>query len=248
MFSKTKKEILDILFPISCVSCRKTDTWLCEECFLKIEIKKIQVCPFCEKVFKNQGRTCPKCEESFLRKKTPPPLDGLICASSYKNKLISRLIHLFKYNFISDLGDILGKIAAIGLLENNSPLPDFIVPVPLHRRRLRWRGFNQADILANFLGQNLAPGLSVTVKNDIIFRQKYTRAQMKIGDYKERKINISEAFSIREGSSEIIKGNNILLVDDIATTGATLFEIGRILKQNGAKKVFGAVIARQEMD
>jgi ComF family protein len=248
MFLEIEGEILNILFPVHCVSCQKAGVWLCEQCFLKIEIRKSQVCPFCENVPVARGKICPRCENSFREKNRRSPLDGLVCASSYKNKLLSRLTHLFKYGFISDLSDVLGRVVAMGLLENNAPIPDFIVPVPLHQRRLRWRGFNQAELLANFIGQNLAPGFSLPIKNDIIFRQKYAGTQMKIKNYKERKRNISGAFSVRQDSSEIIKDKDILLVDDIATTGATLFEIGRILKQNGARKVWGAVIARQEID
>ena len=118
MFLELEKEILDILFPVRCVSCQKDGVWLCEQCFLKIEIRKSQVCPFCENVSTARGKICPRCENSFREKNRQPPLDSLICASSYKSKLVSRLIHLFKYGFISDLSDILGRIVAMGLLEN----------------------------------------------------------------------------------------------------------------------------------
>jgi competence protein ComFC len=246
MFEKINQLFLDTLFPIRCVSCKKYDCFICEECFSKIEIKNTQLCPYCEKVFSEQGKACPQCVHFSLTKNSPLPLDGLISSTSYKNKLLTHLVHLFKYNFIPDMSIPLGRIVTQGLLKNNIPLPDIIIPVPLHPRRLRWRGFNQSEKLAIFIGETLAPGFSIPVKTKIVFRKKYTTPQMKIRDYDERKKNIARAFSLQEGK-ESIQNKNILLVDDICTTGATLFEIGHLLKENDAGKVFGTVIARQEI-
>jgi len=132
-------------------------------------------------------------------------------------------------------------------LKNNLPLPDLILPIPLHPRRLRWRGFNQSELLADHIAQNLTPGFPLPVLSDFIIRTRYTKPQMKIKDYKERQKNIKGIFSLntRNSLNPKLLDKTILLVDDIATTGATLFECGKMLKQNGAKEVFGTVIARQ---
>jgi predicted amidophosphoribosyltransferase len=190
---------------------------------------------------------------------------------------------MYKYNFVRGLSVPLGQIITEAILKNNLPLPDLVIPIPLHPRRERWRGFNQSELLANHIAENLTPGMSIPVLNNLIIRARYTKPQMKIKNYQERQKNIKDIFSITKypplppgedaqragedkyinSSSEslspkfieekglrrffTIRDKTILLVDDISTTGATLFGCGKILKKHGAKKVMGAVIARQEI-
>ncbi len=186
---------------------------------------------------------------------------------------------MYKYRFIEDLAVPLGKVLIQAMLNSQIPIPDLIIPVPLHKRRLRWRGFNQAELLANYLGENLAPGFEIPVFSGLLVRKKYTHPQMEIKNYFRRKKNIENAFQINEvfpptvckscdrkkyklskntkvdincysnlcqPSKNLLKGKTVLLVDDIATTGATIFECAKTLKQNGAKYIFAVVIARQE--
>ncbi len=211
----------------------------------KFPLLSFQLCPYCEKEITQNGTICKKCQRNQFEKKSPLQLNALICATDYQK--ISKLVHLFKYNFVIDLGTPLGKIIAKALQKNEAPLPDFIIPVPIHRRKLKWRGFNQAEILANSISQNLTPGLHLPVRTDLIFRQKKTRAQMKIKDYHERLSNLHNAFATFPQAEKAVSGKKILLVDDIATTGATLFECAKILKATGAKEVTGAIIARQKI-
>ncbi len=210
----------------------------------KIPLLSFQLCPYCEKEITIGGRVCEKCKKMALEKNAPPPLDALICAIKYKD--VSKFVHLFKYNFIADLGVPLGKIIAKTLWKNNLPLPDLIIPVPIHKRKLKWRGFNQAEILAQSVSQNLTPGFTLPVYFDILVRRKNTRAQMKIKNYQERLKNVRNIFAILPEKEKLFRDKKILLIDDIATTGATLIECAKILKSAGAKKVCGAVIARQE--
>ncbi|MCX6765724.1 MAG: ComF family protein [Candidatus Moranbacteria bacterium] len=241
MLAKIKKFILDTLFPVSCLSCGKPDEWICEECFSKIPSLRDQVCPWCEKIPTPEGRVCFAC-----RKKSS--LDGLLVASSYQNKLVAAAVHHYKYHFLENLSLPLGRILIQAILDSGSPLPDMIVPVPLHPRRLRWRGFNQAGLLADYLSSNLTPGFAIPVFNNLIVRQRYTPPQMKIKNYSRRNKNIENAFGInkKEYGKKFLESKHILLVDDIATTGATLFECASVLKKAGAKVVFATVIARQE--
>lgn len=141
ILQKTKKVILDTLFPISCLSCGKTDVWLCKNCLNKISQKNNQVCPYCEKMITPNGYTCFACKKKYS-------LDGLLVASSYKDRVISKAIHLYKYRFAEELSSPLGDIIIKSIKNSELPLPDIIIPVPLHPRRLRWRGFNQSELLA----------------------------------------------------------------------------------------------------
>lgn len=254
MLKKIKTFILDTLFPVNCFSCSRSDVWLCDKCLKKIPAKLEQVCPVCERRITPDGRICFPC-----RKKEK--LDALLIASSYKIEIVARLIHNLKYRFAADLDIPLGKLLIKALLASQVPLPDLIIPVPLHKRRRRSRGFNQAELLARYVSKNLTPGFEIPMANNILRRRKYTRPQMEIKNYFQRKKNIENAFRINRAVStpifsdskkweygkNLIKGRNILLIDDVATTGSTLFECARVLKKGGAKSVFACVIARQEM-
>ena len=157
------------------------------------------------------------------------------------------MIHYYKYRFISEIGNDLAKILEKSIISSSLPIPDLILAVPLHKRRLRWRGFNQSLIMALYLGENLTPGLPIKVLDELILRNRDTKPQVKIKNKLQRKTNVRNAFILE---SEILKQNpikekNILLVDDVATTGSTLFECAKVLKKYGAKKVYGVVLARQ---
>jgi competence protein ComFC len=243
MFETLEKFVLDTLFPVKCIGCGQEDHWICESCLAKIPLKSEQVCPHCEKNITPDGRVCFSC-----RRKTS--LDGLLVAASYKNKLISSAVHCYKYRFVENLSFPLGEILTKSILNHNPPLPDLIVPVPLHKRRLRSRGFNQSEHLARYLSQNLAPGFEIPLASNILIRARYTHPQMKLKDYSQRKKNIQNAFSLNNElpDKNILKNKTVLLVDDIATTGSTLFECARVLKQNGVNEVFAVVVARQEME
>jgi len=238
MLNRFKKNFLDTLFPIACLSCAKDGVWLCERCLKKISLRSFQVCPLCEQIISACGKICPDC------RKRKPPLDYLLVAANYQEKYITKIVHLYKYNFLESLAAPLGKIMLLSFMQNDFPLPDLIIPVPLHPRRLRWRGFNQSELLANYIGENLTPGLVIPILKNILIRKKDTAPQMQVKNYKDRRENIRNAFAVQNPSG--ILNKNILLIDDIATTGSTLFECARVLKESGAKKIYGAVISRQE--
>ena len=233
------KLFLDVLFPVGCLNCGKEGDWLCEKCLSKIKTRGEQVCPICEKAITPDGKTCFNC-----RKRSS--LDGLLVCSSYRDKTLSKMIHLFKYRFVPDLHMPLAEIMSGKITSSSLPLPDLIVPVPLHPKRLRWRGFNQSALLAEQLSKNIAPGIEIPVQEIVLARTRHTSAQMKIKNHQERKRNIQNAFSVIRPRE--IKGKDILLVDDVATTGATLFECAKILKGKGAREVLAVVVARQETD
>lgn len=229
---------LDILFPVECLACGSENEWLCDKCLSNIKLQTEQTCPLCEKVSTPDGRTCFACKKNSS-------LDALLVCASYREKIISKTVHNFKYRFVENLSVPLGKIMVQKIAYSDIPLPDLLLPIPLHSKRLRWRGFNQASLLTKRLSAEIAPGIEIPISENILFRTRFTRAQMKIKNYQQRRANIRNAFEISD--PEKIKGKTILLIDDIATTGATLFECAKTLKENGAREVFAIVIARQEM-
>jgi len=171
-------------------------------------------------------------------------LDGLSAGSIYRSPLISHTIHTFKYQYISHLAPILGEWLAERVRNTELPLPDLILPVPLHTRRLRFRGFNQSFLIARALGETLAPGLDTLVAENVLLRTRYTTPQMKTKNKEERLKNLTGAFSIKKEKYSLIQGKSFWLVDDVSTTGTTLEECALVLKKAGAKNVFGIVFAR----
>lgn len=244
-FSKIKSlktAILDSLFPVFCLSCQKEGFWLCKNCLAQTKILDFQVCPTCEDVITDKGFLC-----HFCREARKSHLDGLIAAVSYEEPLVKKMVHNFKYRFISDISQLLSRLICRALIRSDAILPDFIVPVPLHPKRLRWRGFNQSLLLASRLSKELAPLMEIEIL-DILERKYHNTPQMNVKNYRERLENVKNIFDLKSGlDSGLVKNKNILLVDDIATTGATLEECAKILKSAGAKKVFAVVVARQSL-
>ena len=230
--------LLDIIFPIKCISCQKEGAWLCKTCISKIRFQTEHVCGVCEIVITPDGRTCHSCKKKNN-------LDGFLPATSYKEPSISHAVHLFKYRFIQGLELELGNILTSAIQRTDLPIPDIILPVPLHPRRLRWRGFNQSSLLASHIAKNLLPLGEIDLAEHVLVRQRYTHPQMEIKKHSLRKQNLLGAFAVID--REKVAGKIVLLVDDIATTGSTIFECANVLKAAGAKEIYAAVIARQEI-
>lgn len=111
-----------------------------------------------------------------------------------------------------------------------------IIPIPLHPQRLKQRGFNQAEILSSVFAARYA----LDHKKDILVRIKNTQSQASLMDKKERFHNMKHVFYVNQGAVS----ETVLLVDDVFTTGATMYEATRVLKSAGVKQVFGVTIAR----
>lgn len=231
--------LLDTLFPLSCLGCHQKNRWLCDTCLGAIPLRTEQHCPACLVRITPSGQVCPSCRDT-----TSPALDGIFVASHYRTSLLPHAIHTWKYRFIPDMAIPLARLLTSALEKNALPLPDSILPVPLHSRRLRFRGFNQSELLARELSRSLTPGLELTVRYDVLLRTRYTKPQMKTDSREERLENLKDAFALASGTETLIKEQYIWLVDDVATTGTTIEECARILKHAGAKCVFGIVLAR----
>ena len=229
--------ILDTLFPKSCLGCGAPKDYLCTACLARFPRRLRQRCPTCRKHATPRGEVCFACSGLHA-------LDGIFAASHYRSPLVAKSIHTYKYRFIATLAQPLGTWLANRVSEIDLPLPDLYIPVPLHPRRLRFRGFNQSALLAQTLADTLTPGSALPVLQDSLIRTRATKPQMKTQSREERLGNLKDAFALSAASAISIRGKTIWLVDDIATTGTTLEECARILKAAGAKSVFGIVLAR----
>lgn len=241
-----KKFVLDLLFPKFCLNCGKEGNYLCQDCFSLIDISERQYCPFCTlpKIVLD-GKSCSSC-------RNPKQLSGLYCAASYDNFIVKKLINQFKYEpYIKELSKPLSFLIITHLinLDKVENFQDFtphfsgksggfiLVPIPLHKKKLKKRGFNQAEEIAKELSKNL----KIPVFNDALIKTKQTPAQVELKK-EEREENIKGVFLCQK--PELVMGKKILLIDDIFTTGSTMEEGARVLKDAGAKEVWGVVVAR----
>jgi len=185
------------------------------------------------------GLTHPVCRGKYT-------IDGAFSAVAYKG-IVKKLIYNFKYKpFLSDLNKTLVDLFYESIIQQeifqkalNTPPAGgpILIPIPLHPKRLRKRGYNHSELLAEGLSKKL--DLRVL---EILERKKDTKSQFGL-NLKERKKNIADSFKILP-NIPITQYPNVLLVDDILTTGSTLLEAARILKKNGVKKVWGLTLAR----
>ncbi len=220
--------LADLIFPVTCLVCGHDGEFLCDSCASNLERLPNQLCIVCQKPAPF-GKTHPDC---ISKNK----LDGIISALPYYNPQIARLIETYKYKFIDDLSPKFSKIIREAII--NQGLDGYfsqftIVPVPLHKRRFAWRGFNQAELIAKYISHDLYNKIDV----DLVKRIKFTRPQTTLK--KEKRLeNIQNAFAV----TKPIFGK-YLLVDDVATTGATLNEIAKLLKKSGATEVWAVTLA-----
>lgn len=218
--------ILDLLFPKRCVTCRKFGEYLCPNCFSKIEFVQNPVCPYCERQAVG-GKTHPGCAKRL-------GLDGLVVVCRYRGPVRNAIIKI-KYKWIYDIEKILATIISQNLWKFDFPADSILVPIPLHAKRKRWRGFNQAELLGKDLARRFKhPYL------DLLLRNRYTRPQVELKK-DDRKKNVEGAFSLKKQSG--IYGKKFILVDDVYTSGATMSECAKVLKKAGASSVWALAVA-----
>ncbi|MBA7630500.1 hypothetical protein ES703_38022 [subsurface metagenome] len=146
-------------------------------------------------------------------------------------------IHQLKYRNIRALVVPLAKLLRDYLITN--PVPgEILVPVPMHQKRLRERGYNQSGLLARELGKLT----DLTVVDDCLIRQRHTPPQARTSTVDERRSNIADAFVCRD---QRLRNKQVLLIDDVATSGATLDACAAVLKASGAASVWGLVMAKE---
>ena len=231
--------LLDLIFPKKCISCKRFGDFLCADCFSMISYNQSFQCPACLRPSVN-GLTHPKCETARL-------IDGIIPAVVYRG-VIKRIVYQLKYKpYLKAIGKTIGEIMNEGLSQNESfyyfisQYKPVVIPIPLHKARERERGYNHAGIMAYYVAQYF----KLVVSDKLLVRVKDTKVQYKLN--KEARIkNLVGAFGIRESASRRTEiPRSVVLVDDVATTFATLKEAAKVLKSSGAKKVLGVTFARE---
>lgn len=236
------KGIFDLVLPRECVVCSSVikdsqNGFVCSECFSKIKIIEPPFCKGCGRPFISREtlkyspeHLCARCREKAF---------SFHCARAvgvYEGTL-KKLIHAYKFRKKRALGEYLSKIMIENLGDKFEQIDfDTIIPVPLHKQRLRTREFDQSFLLAMKIGKHL----NIPVLSDSLIRYRSTKPQLEL-KVKERLKNVKGAFRVREG--EKIKGKSILLIDDVFTTGATINECSKILKKEGASRVDAFVLS-----
>lgn len=236
---KLKKFALDLIFPSQCLFCAKSTenerfSLVCENCFSAIFLQTALFCPKCF-YRRPKATNCPTCSSKL-------DLKILGIASSYQDEKVKTLIWKLKYNFLKELAPPLGelltaylKIAAPKWCTDPSIV---LIPVPLHKRKENWRGFNQSELIGKIVAENFG----WQFENSALVRTRHNPAQVEMENFEERQKNVENLFAVK--NPEKIRNKKIVLVDDVFTSGATLFECAKTLKMAGAKRIYGLVIAK----
>jgi len=232
--------ILDFIYPPRCLVCKKlieNNLGLCEDCFKEIKIIEN---PYCQKC----GMPLEPAEV-FRTAETPLCVDCrghrrifvFARAIGRYEGVLRECIHLLKYK-----GKKVILRAVDRLIENyfEGLFPvekiSFVVPVPLHKKRLRERGFNQAELIAKLISSRYG----ISLLSDVLQKVVYTSAQVTL-NREERIKNVKDAFAV--ANNNWIYKSTVLLVDDVYTTGATIVECARVLKNAGAREVYAFTLA-----
>ena len=216
MYKKSVRKLLDIVFPPSCIGCAKHGASLCSRCISKISL-------------------------------TETSINKNICSVfNYKDPVIKQALWELKYNNNKVIARPLARALHDKILEEMQDLEIFhgfteplLVPIPLSRKRKKERGYNQSELLCKEL--SFIDPMSFTLCIDVLYKPFDTKQQTKTRSRSERKNNLRGCFTVKY--KEKIKGKNIILIDDIVTTGATLLEAKKVLRGSGAKKIIAFTVA-----
>ena len=227
--TRLKGMALDLLFPRWCISCGGEGEYICLSCSRSLIRIMPPLCPQCGRP---QSRTtfCPSCLD------WPAKIDGIRAPFQFDG-VIRQAIHQLKYNNLRDLAGLLAQLLSDYLA--TSPVPgEILVPVPLHPKRLRERGYNQSHLLAQELGRLT----TLPVVDDCLTRQRHVPPQARTTTVDERRSNVANAFACRDRR---LRDKRVLLIDDVSTSGATLDACAGALKESGALSVWGLVLAKE---
>jgi ComF family protein len=225
-FMKNLTSFFDFFLPRFCVCCKEvldtTEFIVCHPCLFKIERP-------------SEERLVYEFERKFSRAEI---VRGFAAPFIFeKDRELQQLIHGLKYDGKFLIGIHLGKIIGRELQTIiDEWMIDYIVPVPLHHLKRAERGFNQSD----FISKGIKSFLNIPIKYNLLKRTRFTETQTNL-TLVERAANMNGAF--RAVKSKDISGKNILLVDDVITTGATISECGKVLLESGAAKIYAVSAA-----
>ncbi len=220
---------LDFLFPQWCLGCGREGQLICSSC--QSSLPRV-VPPLCSRCGRPQpsGILCSSCVSWRAE------IDGIRSPFRFEG-VIRQAVHELKYRNLRSLAVPLAQLLNDYLL--TQPVPgDVLVPVPLHRKRMRERGYNQSSLLAKELGRLI----SLPVVDGCLIRQRHAPPQARTATVEERRGNVADAFICCD---DRLRDKRVLLIDDVSTSGATLEACAVALKAAGAASVWGLVLARE---
>lgn len=228
MFQAIINEFVNFVLPNSCLVCSASidasERFICNNCSSKLE-------PYSE--------THPWQDEY----KALGIIDNSLSAYWFRTgKELQPLLHAMKYQKMRSVGRMLGRDLGKLIAAKDAPMFDLVIPVPLHKAKLRDRTYNQSD----FIAKGVSEIIPANVLTGAIKRTRFTPSQTKL-DKAARKENVSDAFAVNPKQAEEIKGKNIIVVDDVITTGATILECCCAVKHAGAGKVWAVSAAYAEL-
>ncbi|MFA5021200.1 MAG: ComF family protein [Patescibacteria group bacterium] len=222
-----KNELLDLVFPNFCLGCGAEGELLCPDCSAKMVCRPAEICPICKRA---ERCFCPG-----------SPLDGLWALAHYQDYLIAELIKKVKYDYLTGLaGAALSRHLEMFWQQAADcfSVRTVLIPVPLHHKRFLERGFNQSEIIAVELSR--VSGLKV--ESGLLKRISHNEPQVGLSGQRRRE-NIKGIFEVDYRAISSVWGRELLLIDDVYTTGSTLSECAQTLKSAGFPKVSGLVWA-----
>lgn len=232
------KAVLDVVFPPCCLACERFLPWaaqgaFCSPCGERIQLARPPFCRLCGRPYQHEWQGDHLCGACLLQ---PPSFSVARSWACYPrdpdvSHPLRQVVHRFKYGRQASLGQPLGRLAAQACRPwFQSSGIELIIPVPLHPRRLRWRGFNQSVLLGRTIGREWG----IRLDPFVLIRKTETPPQSTLS-LKERGPNVRGAFGI--APRHTVEGMRLLLVDDIYTSGATVNECARVLRRSGAREV-----------
>jgi competence protein ComFC len=206
MMKKVINSFLNLLFPQKCLGCGKENELICQKCLARIDYP------------------------TLLNK------NNIWAATDYNDVLAQKAIWLLKYRGLRQIAKPLAELINTRCLKivEHRVFNTLFIPIPLSAKRFRERGYNQSELIAKFLSDNVAV--------NVLYKIRETDSQVSLKDKEKRLNNLLGSFGIK--NPELITGKNIILIDDVSTTGATIREAKKVLLSAGAKSVSALVVAR----
>ena len=222
----------ETLFPRTCLACHKSlqSGVICEACFANIVLRQTLYCGICEARLPVAAKIChPKCSALFG------------AAGFYDDPTLKALIHNLKFRNAKEAAEPLAElmnrfISVIPGLTRDAAL--LVVPIPLSKERMMERGFNQAELIA----ERLAQKLSLPLNTQSLIKIRHNKAQSETKSLAERQENLDGCYKIANEAA--VAKKNILLIDDVSTSGTTFLEAASVLKKAGAKKIIAIAAAK----
>jgi competence protein ComFC len=220
-------KVVDWFYPPCCCSCGKIGKLVCDDCFSSIQIPGIKTCSKCGEPIAKRG-LCSRCHSH-------PPHFHSLRSLGYYSGVLRDVIHSLKYQRNLGLGEFF-SVPLLQVIQHEKWPIDLVTAVPLNKKRQKERGYNQAEILA----KPVARRMGIAYISNLLHRVKDTNSQVGLS-LQERQNNVANAFV---AESALVVSKNILIVDDVATTGSTMDACAKALMDVGTNQVFALTLAK----